>query len=385
MRDRLLSVRAVGSAVGQALRVAMDRAVPGGAARVPLRVEDVTPAWLGEIFGVAPEDIHAIRVVESHSGTAARARIEVSADADIPEFLFLKLPPRNYLQHVLMNLFSLGSREVSAYRVLGDAPPIRVPRCYATRSDRVRGRDVLVLEDLSPTARFRTVVEPLGRDEAEAVVDAMADLHATFWRDPTGETDTSTGPRSDVETQLGLLIRRRLLGELTGPAADLVPATIREQIRIFYQRGREIDAFWARQPQTLIHGDPHLGNLFFEGARPGFLDWQISTTGCGIRDVAYFANASVEPELLREIERGLVERYAARLAAAGITADPERLWTLYQVGITELLLAIVCTAEAGERMQSSAVTRCGVARAVAGVEAHNSLALLAAFLDGSRV
>ncbi|MGW6702534.1 phosphotransferase family protein [Nocardia sp. NPDC055049] len=386
MRDSVLTARAVGSAVGQAVRVAVDRAVPGGAARVPLRVEDVTEAWLAEIFGVAPESIHAIRVVESHSGTAARARIEVTSDADIPEFLFLKLPPRNYLQHVLMNLFSLGSREVTAYRVLGDTPPIRVPRCYATRSDRVRGRDVLVLEDLSPTARFRTVVDPLGRDEAEAVVDAMADLHAAFWRDPAdAAAGTSSGPRSEVETQLGLLIRRRLLGELTGPAADLVPATIREQIRIFYQRGREIDAFWARQPQTLIHGDPHLGNLFFEDAGPGFLDWQISTTGCGIRDVAYFANASVEPELLREIERGLVERYAARLDAAGIAVDPERLWTLYQVGITELLLAIVCTAEAGERMQSSAVTRCGVARAVAGVEAHNSLVLLAAFLDGRRV
>ncbi|MFD4351333.1 phosphotransferase [Nocardia sp. NPDC058518] len=383
MRASVLTARAAGSVAGQALRVAFDRTVPTGGARAPLRVEDVTVAWLAEVFGVAPEAIHRIRVVDAHSGTAARARIEVTSDADIPASLFLKMPPRNYFQHVLMNLFSLGAREIDAYRALGGAPPIRVPRCYATRFDPVRGRAVLVLEDLSPTARFRTVGDPLDRSEAEAVVDAMADLHAAFWQDPAAAVGTA--PRSEVETQLGILIRRRLLGTLTGHAADLVPATVREQIRIFYQRGREIDAFWVHQPQTLIHGDPHLGNLFFEGSTPGFLDWQISTTGCGMRDVAYFANSSVEPELLREIERGLVERYAARLDAAGITADPEQLWTLYKVGIAELLLAIVCTAEAGERMQSVAVTRCGVARAVAGVEAHDSLALLAALLDDMRV
>ncbi|MFE3543952.1 phosphotransferase [Nocardia sp. NPDC059177] len=350
---------------------------------MPSRIEDVTPAWLAGMLGAAPAAVREIRVVHADSGTAARARIEVTGDAGIPPTLFLKLPPRDYPQHVLMTLFGLGTSEINAYQVLGSAPPIRVPRCHAARSDPRWGRDVLVLEDLSPTARFRTITDPVDQGEAEAVVDAMADLHAAHWgaaRSGSGLAALAT--RSEVDVELGLLIRRRLLGART---TSLVPAAMREQLAIFSERGREIDAFWAQGPQTLIHGDPHLGNLFFEGAVPGFLDWQIATVGPGIRDVAYFANSSVEPGLLRQLERGLVERYAARLAAAGIAADPDQLWTLYRVGITELLLAIVCTAAAGERMQSAEVTRCGVQRAVAAAEAHDSLALLTALLDGKRV
>ncbi|WP_249643963.1 phosphotransferase [Nocardia sputi] len=150
-------------------------------------------------------------------------------------------------------------------------------------------------------------------------------------------------------------------------------------------RSADIDAFWAAQPQTLIHGAPHLGNLFFESSGPGFLDWQIATAGAGIRDIAYFANASVEPDLLRTIERGLVDRYTAGLSAAGVHADADRMWTLYRASITELYLAAVCTAEAGARMQPLEVSRGGVERAVAGAEAHDSFGVLAALIDDKRV
>lgn len=150
-------------------------------------------------------------------------------------------------------------------------------------------------------------------------------------------------------------------------------------------RSADIDAFWAAQPQTLIHGAPHLGNLFFESSGPGFLDWKIATAGAGIRDIAYFANASVEPDLLRTIERGLVDRYTAGLSAAGVHADADRMWTLYRASITELYLAAVCTAEAGARMQPLEVSRGGVERAVAGAEAHDSFGVLAALIDDKRV
>ena len=41
---------------------------------------------------------------------------------------------------------------------------------------------------------------------------------------------------------------------------------------------------------TLVHGDPHLGNLFVDSAngdRTGFLDWAMIARAPGIRDVAY--------------------------------------------------------------------------------------------------
>ena len=98
---------------------------------------------------------------------------------------------------------------------------------------------------------------------------------------------------------------------MKGLGAELVPPDMQQQCRILFENSAGVDAMWASQPQTVLHGDPHLGNLFFEGDEPGFLDWQVSMAGAGIRDVAYFATASVDSELLRTIERGLVERYAA--------------------------------------------------------------------------
>ena len=378
----LATARSLGMAAREAARAGLDRAVPGAA--IPLRIDEASEPWLAAALGLPPGAIASVRVLDAHSGTAARARIAVDCDVDhVPERLFVKLPPRNYLQHVLMNVFRLGTREIHAYRALGDDPPVRVPHCYVARAYRLRRRSVLVLEDLSPTAQFRTVVDAVTAVEAHAIVDALADLHITFWNSArfAGDLRPLT-VRTSADMRLADLIRRRFLAEITGHTADLIPASVQRECRMFYQRSAEIDAFWASYPQTLIHADPHLGNLFFVDGRPGFLDWQIATAGPGIRDIAYFATASVEPGLLRTIERDLVDRYADRLDSVGIAADPQQLWTLYRAAITELYLAAVCTAEAGERMQPREVSRVGVERAVAGVTAHDSFALLRALIDG---
>ncbi|MET7772646.1 aminoglycoside phosphotransferase family protein [Nocardia sp. NPDC005366] len=379
----LVTMLGLGMAVKEAVRAGFDRTV-SFRATLPLRVDEVTEQWLGDSLGLPPGVITSVRVVDHHSGTAARARVAVKSEsADIPPHLFVKLPPRNYLQHVLMNIFRLGTREVLAYNALGEDPPVRVPRCYAAKSDELRKRNVLVLEDLSETAEFRTVIDTVTGAEAEAVVDALADLHGRFWGTDRFAADLRPlAQRSAAEIRIGDIIRRQFLAEITGHTSDLISEETKKQCRVFYERSADIDAFWASQPQTLIHGDPHLGNLFFEGATPGFLDWQIATAGAGIRDIAYFATASVAPELLRTIERDLVARYTAALTAAGIDVDGERMWTLYRAAVTEFFLAAVCTAEAGERMQPLDVSRVGVERAVASVSVHDSFTVLADLIDG---
>ncbi|MET8649487.1 phosphotransferase family protein [Nocardia aurea] len=380
----LVTALGIGMAVKEAIRAGVDRAVPFRAT-IPIRVAEADERWLGDALGLPPGSITSIRVLDHNSGTASRARIAVKTEADLPTHLFLKMVPRNYLQHVLMNIFRLGTKEILAYRALGDNPPVRVPRCYVAEADGFRRRSILVLEDLSETAEFRTVIDSVTRAEAEAVADAMADLHAGFWG-----TDRFAGDllplarRSATEIRIGDIIRRQFLAQITGHTADLIPEETKRQCRMFYERSGDIDAFWAAQPQTLIHGDPHLGNLFFEGAAPGFLDWQVASAGAGIRDLAYFATASVEPDLLRTIERELVERYTARLRAAGIEVDTERVWTLYRAAVTEFFLAAVCTAEAGERMQPLDVSRVGVERAVAGVLAHDSFTVLTELIDTAK-
>ncbi|WP_007512692.1 MULTISPECIES: phosphotransferase family protein [Pseudofrankia] len=378
----LFTALGLGMAMTEAVRAGLDRALPGGAS-VPLRAHQANTRWLEAAFGLAPGTVRSVSVIDEHSGTAARARLAVDSDAtEVPGHLFLKFTPHHYSQHVLMNVFGLGAREVLAYHALGERPPVLTPRCYAASVNRFRGRAVVLLEDLSSTARFRTVRDSVTPAEAEAVVDALADLHIAFWETTrfSGDLKALVG-RAPAADRLGDLIRRRLLGTMKGQAADLVPESMKRQCRMFFERSRDIDGFWAALPQTLIHADPHLGNLFFKGGSPGLLDWQNAMSGAGIRDVAYFAAASVEPEVLRKIERGLVERYAAWLDAANIRADLDDLWVWYGAAMTEFFLAAVCTAEAGDTMQPFEISRVGVERCVAAVAAHDSFTLLTKLVD----
>ena len=150
-------------------------------------------------------------------------------------------------------------------------------------------------------------------------------------------------------------------------------------------RSGEIDAFWSAQPQTVLHGDPHLGNLFFEGDDPGFIDWQVARAGAGVRDVAYFTSSSLDIDVRRAVERALVERYATRLDTAGIEVDFDHLWALYRAGFTEFYTSAVAASEAGERAQDPEVCRVGVERAAAACEDHDSFGILEALIDGKSV
>ena len=134
-------------------------------------------------MGVRHGAIHSVRVVDENSGTAARARIAIEhdADVDVPDHLFLKFTPDNYLQRVMMLVFELGTREVFVYGTLGDELPVRMPRCYGAEVDSLRGRNLMILEDLAEGARFRDIREPVSEVEAEAVVDVMAAQHAAYW------------------------------------------------------------------------------------------------------------------------------------------------------------------------------------------------------------
>ncbi len=380
----MVATRGVIKVGKESARAALHRILPGGT-EVPLRASGVTPQWLENAMGLRRGAIRSVQVVDQNTGTAARARIAVEAD-DLPNHLFLKFTPHNYVQNVIMNMFDLGAREVFFYQNVAARLPVRTPHCYAARVDARRGRNIMVLEDLSTTARFRDIREAATAIEANAVIDAMAEQHAAFWENTEFANGLTTLTGGSPEAQMiGDLISGRFVGNMKGLAADLVPSEMKQQARIVFERSAEIESFWASQPQTVLHGDPHLGNLFFEGETPGFLDWQVTMMGAGARDVAYFATASVEPDLLRKIERSLVERYASRLEAAGVTVDFDLLWTQYRAGVTAFFVSAVAAAEGGERAQLPDVCRVGVERSVAAVEAHESFSLLKTLIDGRRV
>ena len=121
----------------EAARAGVDGVVPAGAS-IPLRAGGVTPRWLEAAMGLRAGAIHSVprrRRELRHGGSRPASRSSDDADVDVPDHLFLKFTPHNYLQRVMMLVFELGTREVFVYRTLGEELPVRMPRCYGAEVD----------------------------------------------------------------------------------------------------------------------------------------------------------------------------------------------------------------------------------------------------------
>jgi Ser/Thr protein kinase RdoA (MazF antagonist) len=161
-----------------------------------------------------------------------------------------------------------------------------------------------------------------------------------------------------------------------------MPDAFGKLAELYIGQTRAFDAVLDRGTHTLIHGDAHLGNLFLDGDRVGFLDWACFARAPGMRDVAYFLCNSLPTELRRAEERDLLLRYQRALDAAGAPTRPfDAIWRDYRRFAAYSWVAATTTAAAGSRMQSVAVGRRALQRSNAAIEDLGTLPLLFEELD----
>jgi len=370
-----------------------DRGIPRG-------VEDLDAAWLGRALAARFPGIRvdAVRRVDAHSGTTTRARLAVEAHGaeGVPGTVFVKLTPLGRLQRVFGIAARLAEMEVRFYCELAKDVPVRVPEVHAVAAGRGARRFVLVLEDVAATgAAFVEVGAHTTPERARAVVDGLAALHAAFWESPRFAGDLAW--LRSLETRGRDLPLERFLAEQMLAAAARrhgreLPDTFHAARRVVVGRRDALEREWARGPRTLVHGDCHVGNLFFELAgrgaargaadgmeeRAGFLDWQVLARAPGVRDLAYFLCSSLSTGVRRAHQHELVARYAEALRAHGGPAthadevfEGVRRFALYA------WLAAAFTAGAGSGLQSERIARAGLERAHRALEDLDALAFLA--------
>ncbi|WP_433632357.1 phosphotransferase [Nocardia sp. CA-120079] len=74
---------------------------------------------------------------------------------------------------------------------------------------------------------------------------------------------------------------------------------------------RCIDLFWGfvaaseLGDQTLLHGDLHVGNVYFDGPHAAMCDWQVVGRGSPAFDLAYLIGSAMTTDGRRESEYGL--------------------------------------------------------------------------------
>jgi phosphotransferase family enzyme len=277
--------------------------------------------------------VDGVTVTDVADGTNGRARMHLSyARGAGPPRVFVKREGK------LLNrlaLTALGARESEARLVASGAQlPLERPAFYAGTTDRRRLAATVVIEDV--TLRGGIPSDPTLGLTAEQVrngLRGLARLHAAYWGRPLPDALGFVRPwrLTAIWAPVSLAslanARRRLRGLGAG---RIVPAGIETGD---LERGFR---HWARLaasgPQTLLHGDPHVGNTYTLAADGvGFLDWQLVRSGSWVHDAGYFLVSSLPTGDRRRHERALLGEYLVELASAGARGpDAAEAWSQYR-------------------------------------------------------
>jgi aminoglycoside phosphotransferase (APT) family kinase protein len=149
-----------------------------------------------------------------------------------------------------------------------------------------------------------------------------------------------------------------------------------ENGRFIADNYRAVAALIDTPPHTVMHGDAHPGNMYFNGGKAGLLDWQAVRRGHPARELAYTLITSLTPEDRRATQRDLLDDYRRTLAAAGgpeLTRDD--LWLRYRQGAMYAYVAPLITAGMGG-MQVENIAMEGLRRGVAALDDLDTIAAL---------
>jgi hypothetical protein len=249
---------------------------------------------------------------------AEMARYRLSYDASGrpgPATLVGKIRGSDGIRLGMDQAMGLYDREAHFYARFSDRVPVRTPRLYHVGDGTTTP---LLLEDLGGL-RAGDQMRGLAGADAERLMDVLGDLHAQYWGSPALAESWIVRPaeglfagmvsqlvQSGVET-----LRERFRGRV--PERVLAAATEAAP------RWGEVLRLCAEGPQTLVHNDCRLDNVFFaDDGTPVLIDWQIPACTRGTQDVANLLAGSMTVEDLEEHWRPLLRRYHDRLCWRGV-------------------------------------------------------------------
>jgi hypothetical protein len=342
-------------------RLAYDRAVRRTGIPTTVRALDAT--YLGAVLG---RHVESMDVLDGTEGTTDRVRLALRGD-DVEPTAFVKMAAASTAVRVFGNLADLGGDEVRFYRYVRPGLDLEVPRVLGLDHDPRTRRFVLVLEDLdSRGCTFPELIDAVTVEQAAAALDVLARLHGAHWRDPALDDGdlrwvraNSADPLLPLFTTVVQRLARRLAaahGPLVGPAGRAILA-----------RYPAVATAIDEGPHTVLHGDPHPGNWYLDGTRPGLLDWQAIRRGNPLRDVVYFLVLGLDPADRRDHEADLLERYRDALARhGGPVMGAVEAWADYRRMVAYPYVAAAFTAGFGGLQHDDTALE-GLRRAAAAV------------------
>jgi hypothetical protein len=284
--------------------------------------------------------VWSVEALDETQGSASRLRLQLAYedghDAGLPERMFLK---RNLAKFGFPD--EMYATEVFFYRDLLPELDIEAPAVYGLAFDQEHLRFRILMEDLSvrPGAHLGIATTPETPESVASVLATLARLHARYWRSERLERDLNwlQTPRASATVQFWQKIGPRLVARhvRSGHRADIVAGTPwREEERLWLAFDRLADVNGSG-PRTVLHGDVHAGNVYYNDGGPGgLIDWQLMLQGSWALDVGYLIVTALDPAERARSERELLSGYLDQLRTLGV--DPpsfDDAWARYRQNV----------------------------------------------------
>lgn len=301
-------------------------------------------ALLASLLDCPPEALAHARWEEVDTGTSSRWRIHLQPAGDS---WFAKANAQDFATRLFGGVFRLGENELAFYRHVGPHVEVLTPAFIGGQGNRFGY--LLLLEDLVGKARFGTVAEDCDLPRAEAAMITLAHLHASAWQSPRFEGGWSWVNRVEYGRHRALMsvLRPRSIATVLSHHRDRLTPTTESAARYLRVAYPQIEAAWSAGARTLVHGDAHLGNMYFTDGKCGLLDWQVVGFEHGMRDVTYFLINSLSTGLRRAHQDALLSLYVNALRTRNIDFDLGRAQQQYILHVPYAWVAAVFTVAFG--------------------------------------
>jgi aminoglycoside phosphotransferase (APT) family kinase protein len=177
----------------------------------------------------------------------------------------------------------------------------------------------------------------ISADLAAGALSDLAQLHVRF--EDAGRL-AAVRPWVMATPAMSSDFTRPMLQQVIDQHADALSPAYIAVAKMYIADPEAIIALWAQGPQTLIHGDTHIGNLFIDGDRVGFLDWGLLNISTPMRDVSYFLTMSMLADERRKHEGDLLQHYLdTRKSLGGTEISVDDAWQAHRVHTGYTVLA----------------------------------------------
>ncbi|KAK2044588.1 aminoglycoside phosphotransferase [Colletotrichum somersetense] len=283
--------------------------------QLPALPADVTPQWLGSKLG------HRIKSVENTRniwGTGSKLFYTItyedeSSNVERPTHICVKGVFSPEMIDAQPWTVSLAQREADFFsKVAPNVKNMVYPKGWWSGTTEKQG--IAIMSDLTEEdCAFPTELASYPVEKVINGVEQLAGLHAQYWgqsqEDHPWIWNNYDPAMKFMCTPWNEVVRT--------PGRPRLPAYLMDGERC----NEALDRYFAeRCPRfrTLLHGDTHVGNVYFTGdGRIGFLDWSAFHFGSCFHDVVYHMTAMLSVEDRRAHEMEILDRYLDALHRLG--------------------------------------------------------------------